>query len=374
MGKALVLILLAAVIGGGALMQSSILSSQATDDTINDHEANLLARQIALSAINIGIAEAKSDFANASTMAYNHVSFRHGLYNLTGSAPAAGIVRLSAAGLIDSAAYFICADLAQGGGGPIESAMIIDATDAVVDFRGNSFLVSGLDTNPPSLGGLPPFNGGPTAGDGFPVHAVGVPNGSVETIFEDETSSNQEDNVVGMDGNDDVYSGPSTFDVDAFYAEAMTQVDTTLTGGMYNGNDVYGAPNDPWVVHITDDATITGTWEGYGVLIIEGNVNIAAGDFKWEGIVYVKGKEGENLDVNLSGGVEVYGALIIQTTEDEDDPDAPQLELDLATTGNASVSYSEDTIDRLAGDFTTIAQPSPKKIYVSNQRESSTGC
>jgi hypothetical protein len=263
--------------------------------------------------------------------------------------------------------------MADGGGGPIESALIIETEDANVDFKGNSFLISGMDTQPPSLGGVPPFNGGPSAGTNRPVHAIGVPSSSVETTFESEPSSVQEDNITGMDGNLDVYSGPTAFDVDAFYQETINLADTVMAGGMFNGNPIYGSKDAPAVVRITGDAVINGDFEGYGVLLIEGDMVLGSGSFLWEGIVMVYSPTGADLNVTLSGNVDIYGALIIKVA-DSPNPEELTFELDLDQKGHAAISYSADAIDRLAAEFTTLAQTSPMKVPVTSRRESKAGC
>ena len=364
MGRAILVLLGAAALSAMYMNQAGLSSSQAQDEVIADFEFGLLSRQIAMSAMNIGVAEAKQDFLNAHNIYYRQTPFQDGAFDLTGSTVVSGEqIGLHAVGMTGGEQYHICSIVSEGGGGPIESALIIDTDDADADFRGNSFLITGNDTAPPSE---------PTAPTRRPVHAIGVPSVAIENVFESEIASNQEDNVTGMDGDLDVYPGPTVFDIDAFYAEALTQVDTTFGTGTFNGNDTYGSKTHPTVVRIAGDARIMGDWSGFGVLLIEGDFELGAGNFVWEGIVMVRPPDGEDLDIRLSGGAEIYGALIVQTGAPG--PSGMPTELTFDHRGTASVAYSANTIDRLGATFSTITGISPVKLYISSYRESSSGC
>jgi hypothetical protein len=366
------------------MYHSGLLSSRERGEVINNHEYEILARQIALSAMNLGIAETRRDFAAAPTIARNNVPFRDGLFDLTGSVQPGGLVGLHAVSYINESQYHICSTLSPGSGGPIESSLVIDAEEASVSFAGNSFNVLGLDVMPPSVGGLSQTRGGPLLSGDRGVHAAGVSAATVETVFEDAASSAQEDNILGQEGNLDVFYGPMALDIDALYSEAREEVVTTLSGGTHSGTATYGSADAPTIVHITGDANITGNWNGFGVLLIDGDMSISAGDFMWEGIVIASAPAGKALDVNLTGGMEIYGSLILRASDPVEasgdpgrghhGPTAGAGSVDFRQSGNAAVMYSAETIDRLASMISVLGGIAPSKIYVANRREGKTGC
>lgn len=364
MGKGTLALMGAVILGGSLLSQSIFTSSRARDNNISAHQSDVLARQIALSAMNLGIAEAKGDFSNAGSINYDDQPFQHGMFDLNSTLKPGGGIGLKAVGMIDGSQYQICSVLEAGKGGLLESAVLVEAEQSSVNYDGNKFNISGLDTVPPS-------QGGPLPGSDANVHGIGVSSNALKTTFESAASRVQEDNIIGVDGTLDIYHGLSTFDIDAFYASIVNQASITLPGGKFKGNDVYGSAASPEIVRITGDADITGTWEGFGVLLIEGDLSLGAGDFRWEGVVLVRSEPGQDLNVRLTGGVDIYGSLIIQTGAPVQNT-VPTL--DFYQSGATNITYSTEAIDRLNTSFTQLAQPAASKIRTTSYRESKSSC
>ena len=103
---------------------------------------------------------------------------------------------------------------------------------------------------------------------------------------------------------------------------------TDLSGGNYSSNDIWGTSASPRITRITGNAGIQGTIEGYGVLIVEGNLEVA-GNFTFHGLVIALG----DAQVQVTGNAGFYGSLLIgeSTTQDAG------FELDVR--GNATIRY-----------------------------------
>jgi hypothetical protein len=103
---------------------------------------------------------------------------------------------------------------------------------------------------------------------------------------------------------------------------------TTLPAGNYAGNSTWGTSTTPQITQITGDAQITGTISGYGVLVVNGSLNVA-GNFTFNGLVIATGG---NVSVQVTGNAGIYGSLLIS-------PPTTSGSTVLDVRGNAHVRY-----------------------------------
>ncbi|MDZ4699758.1 MAG: hypothetical protein SH809_08650 [Rhodothermales bacterium] len=382
MGKGLLIVLAGFIASALIVNQSSQQSTHTTSSVVSAYENELLARQIATSAINLGVAEAKRDFSNAEMISYVDHAFLGGHFDLTATPLAGGEILLRATGISGDKGYEITATLRSiVAPGTVEAAILIDAPYAEISFNGDSFVDSGIDTTPPSMGG-------PYAGSSVAVHGVRTTLSSVKDLVEGAISHKQEDQIVGIGGELDVTYGPFALNLDSLRTEVLSRADAVFPGGIFNGNRTYGSPTEPQYIVVSGDATFNGTVAGYGVLLIEGDMQVLSGTFGWEGIVMARAGDSADLHITYKGTATIYGALILQVPSfagdneaDQDtgeggdplegDPSPPRLHF--VQDGRSGVYYSYAALDRLSVQLSSIGAAAAPRIVMSGRYESRTG-
>lgn len=217
-------------------------------------------------------------------------------------------------------------------------------------FNGNSFQISGRDSNP-----------GQGEGSGSASPIVGISATASGTTSEITGASgslagSQYGQVIGQGSSPSVGTTTSTLDVNQLAQDLISAgielVDRqTLSGGNYSSGQ-WGTSLIPKITHITGDATLTGTLAGWGVLIVDGNMTIR-GSFTFNGLVIGRG----DVDVNGSGGegATVWGTLLIKESTSADAGD------ELVVGGNGKILYSSQTINTALSHWGT-AFPQPVKL------------
>ncbi|MGH9286336.1 MAG: hypothetical protein ACRD0M_11790, partial [Acidimicrobiales bacterium] len=202
-----------------------------------------------------------------------------------------------------------------------------------LDLRGNSFVISGNDTNPDGTAGpRPPIYGIGTA--------VGDPAGSNASGFADQVPTGREDQIIGLGGLPSI--GESTaMDFDQLFNAFKAGRENVVAPGSYT-DVAWGnfAAADHTVTYCNGDLHLSGDGSGSGVLVVEGSLTLA-GRFEFAGVVIVRG------DVRLTGGgsgIHIYGGLLIGQTLTAFDPDPA-----LGVTGNADVFFSSAALAAAAG-------------------------
>ncbi len=155
---------------------------------------------------------------------------------------------------------------------------------------------------------------------------TGTPSGGL--------ASNQQTLVTGAGGTPSVATIPplsqSVSDIANQYLSAPPPAPppTTLPGGTYAGTGTWGTSTAPQITQITGNAQITGTISGYGVLIVNGSLNIA-GNFTFNGLVIATGG---NVSVQVTGNAGIYGSLLVS-------PPTVSGSTVLDVRGNAHIQY-----------------------------------
>lgn len=230
-------------------------------------------------------------------------------------------------------------------------------------FSGNSFTITGLDTN---LDGTP--------GAGIPglcpgtVWGISVANAATENTVQASLSNQQKDNVTGKpQQNPGPSYGDNTIAPDLSLTPAQIQkfvdavrpyADISLQASGANklsyqnlGNTCAANPSDPncWgstsnpkIVYVkgtVDPAqafyamSISGTSTGSGILILEdGDLNVT-GNFRWEGLIIITGQY-VGLRYGGGGNQTIYGGVVVNETA------SVNSEVEVDAMGNPKVAYS----------------------------------
>lgn len=193
-----------------------------------------------------------------------------------------------------------------------------------IDVNGNSFLVSGTDTNP---GGKPAPTGSKV--DGITT-SIGDPAGSNSSTLAAEIPNQFKDQITGAGGFPSI-TETDKIDFGEVWSWFANAPKRTVPPGTYYLDPTFGnaAKNDYRVTYCKGDIELSGGFIGAGVLIVEGNV-LFSGHSEFSGLVIVKG------DVRLTGGgygVHIYGSLLAGKSETDTDPT-------LTISGNTTVAFS----------------------------------
>jgi Tfp pilus assembly protein PilX len=220
---------------------------------------------------------------------------------------------------------------------PITGALMFPGNDANTYFSGNSFTVTGNDTNLDN-----------TSGTCSSVFGIATGTTSNETIVQNSLASNQKDNVTGKKQNSsgvaygDNVIGPdpalTPAVIQSFIAEAKRNADVSFwspspsglafssIGGASNcaanwaSSTCWGTADKPKIVYIEGppDPTsafsavqFSGNVEGHGILIVKDGDMLSLGNFTWHGLVIVTGQW---VGVGFKGTTNVYGAVMSNET------------------------------------------------------------
>lgn len=231
-------------------------------------------------------------------------------------------------------------------------------------FNGNSFTISGNDTNPDGTAGACPSNWG-----------ISVADAVTEQAVQTTLTPQQKDNITGKPQAAGPGQGDNTIAPDAtltpsaitkfvndvkpyanlsLQSSALNKVSVTNLGNTcatnWNDGNCWGTPSNPKIVYIkgTPDpaqlffaASIAGTSTGAGILIIEdGDLDIG-GNFHWEGLILITGQYA-GLRYGGGGNQSIYGGAVVNETV------LGNTEVELKAEGNPKVYYSCQAIANAA--------------------------
>lgn len=219
------------------------------------------------------------------------------------------------------------------------------AQNTETNFSGDTFTINGNDrcNRAPSV---------PAIAVTDPALVTEITN---NTISDGGLSSDQFDNVIGPGGTHSVRTtAPPEKTVLQYGTDYLDLTHTTLPGATYGGNDTWGDSSSPRITYITGDARIAGTIRGYGVLILDGALQVS-GNFTFEGLVIMRGAG----EIRATGNARIYGAVLIaeSTSQDADS------ELDIR--GNVNVQYDSCTLGAAEG---WVPLPKAPKIVAWQER------
>lgn len=193
------------------------------------------------------------------------------------------------------------------------------APNTETNFSGTSFSINGNDN----------CNAAPA------VPGIAVTDAALATEITNNTTSDgglasdQMSLVTGSGGSPSVATlAPLSQTVSQMADGYLALGHVDLPGGNYSSNGDWGTSGSPRITRITGDAQITGTIEGYGVLIVDGALGVS-GNFTFHGLVIARGA----VQVQVTGNAGVYGSLLIADSTIAD----AAYELDVR--GNAAIRY-----------------------------------
>lgn len=180
------------------------------------------------------------------------------------------------------------------------------------------------------------INGTDQCGVAPAVPGIAVTDADLQTeIINNTTSdggleSNQMNLITGAGGSPSVVVVPPTSQTVTQLADAyLALTHTTLTGTNFSGNDSWGTAATPRITRIDGNATISGSIDGYGVLIVDGALSIS-GNFTFNGLVIARG----DIQVLITGNAGINGSMMLGESITYD----PQVELDVR--GNAHIRFN----------------------------------
>lgn len=163
-----------------------------------------------------------------------------------------------------------------------------------------------------------------------------------DTTSDGGLASNQMNLATGAGGTPSVVVIPplsmTVSEIANSYLNPPSPPHTALAGGNYSGNDNWGTLASPRITRITGNASIQGTIEGYGVLIVDGALGVQ-GNFTFHGLVIARG----DVQVQITGNAGIYGSLMIGGSTAPD----PDYELDVR--GNAHVRFDSCALSSADG-------------------------
>ncbi len=327
---------MAVLTGTAVIVHGSQRTAFESSHETSKYEGEVIVREIARSAMNRAIGEARRTFAQAENIAYADTPYQDGSYDVSAERLSASSVVLEAVGRLGNHEYSIRTTLAQVS--VLDAVLNVDTDDVAATYNGNSFTIDGRDTNPPSA---PDGD----ASEDNNKHGIHVRTEEGRQIAIDALSSGQRDNVRGVDGDADVVSGSFDIDFEALYDQAKASATVTVNNGQINGNTTFGTPWQPVIVYVDDDLRINGNARGYGVLVVDGDID-ARGNMTWEGLIVARDDAGVAMD--FGGSAEVYGAVVLLGRG------GLSVEGDYTIRGNGQLYYSSEALGRLYAQLSTL--------------------
>lgn len=198
----------------------------------------------------------------------------------------------------------------------------VPASNTVTSFSGDTFTINGND----QCNAAPPVPGIAVTD---PALVTEITN---NTISDGGLAANQMDNVLGQGANASVRPTAPWEKTVVQYANDYLALDhVTLGGGTYGGNDQWGSSTIPRITYITGDVRLAGTIEGYGVLVLDGSLEVT-GNLNFHGLVIMR-REGE---IRATGNAIIDGGVLIGASE------VGSNELDVR--GNVNIRFDSCTL------------------------------
>jgi len=235
----------------------------------------------------------------------------------------------------------------------IPAAVDLPGVGTNTSFSGNSFTITGNDTNVDDSPGACPS-----------VFGIAVADTATEQVVQNSLNQQQKDNVTGKPqaagpGLGDNTIAPLTPAAIAkfvnvvkpyadmtFQASASNRLSYTNLGDTcasdWNDANCWGTRSNPKVIYIKGTVdpgqafyalSLSGRSTGAGILIIEDGDLSATGDFRWEGVILITGQY-VGLRYGGGGNQTIYGGVVVNETANVNS------EVEVDAGGNPKVVYS----------------------------------
>lgn len=307
MGKYIVIIVLAAALGTTLLARQGMLMDLGTSASQADRQKQVLAREIARSAFEVGVSKLRRNF-EGWRVDTSQVEHEGGFFDLTADGPSTGPVLLEAVGYYEGNAYEITGDVTKDTS--VTSMMNGITASIPIDFEVSGGGCSGN-----------PCVSGVDLGGGEDRHGITLPAGTDAGEICDEFDGK----VVGTGGGCDVKV--RTEERDEWVKAQMEQLDGNIQGAIDRGSED---------VTVCDGCKVGDLSTDNGILYVTGELQFN-GEETWDGLVYVT--DGGSVRINGGGDAKnINGGLVMSdSTEFEDDE-----EFDL--NGGNAVHYNSENL------------------------------
>ncbi|MFB6229654.1 MAG: hypothetical protein ABEL04_00735 [Salinibacter sp.] len=346
MGKYIVLATLAIALSTTILANQGLRTDLDTNQSQVTRQETVLARQIALSAFEMGLSNLKRDFTSWRVQR-TEVAYEGGTFDLTASGPSSGPVSLTAVGHFGGVTYRIT--------GKAEQKEVVSGLFNGITAGGSvDFNVSG-----PGCSGGPCVSGIDPAG-GENRRGISLPHSGTQDQDEKDVCDEFGDKVEGKGDGCDVSSRSQALEewidneMDNLKSEIESQAsrgsdDVTVCesgdnsgNGNGNGNGNSGGPSS--------SCRLNGSSTGSGILYVKGDM-VINGQAQWNGPVYVA--DGGSIRINGGGGTaNINGGLLMEGNT----------ELDM--NGGNRVQYNSEKIEKY---FNTVSSLSTTIVQVTNR-------
>ena len=230
-------------------------------------------------------------------------------------------------------------DLADG-------AIGLRGAETSVSLSGNSFLVSGFDSDP--------ISGAPIAG-AKPRSAISTSSATLRAQIDAALPALKPGNVIGGENNtavsqSELIPSPIITQLGDELCRAPHAATTVIpVGGTLSlAGETWGSRSTPQL-HCVEglsapgaSVTVDGKFSGVGILVVRNAELVANSAFRWEGLIIVTGT-GVGFRVVGEENKEVYGAVMINETSSV----AATTPTILALQGAIKVFYSRSALDRV---------------------------
>ena len=317
MGRAAIIVLIGlSVITSFLILNLNANSKEGLKTTV-DHFEDTQARLIANSGVEIFLEKLRRDKDLRGS--FNNNSLMGGSFNIN-------IAGSDSLGIITSMANFGDTDhqsIVKVSREPVDMPPSLGALYIVSDVLGlqlnGNLNIDGNDTN---------LDGSPGPEPAIPGVALDEPSDSA--YFIDNIKSKIANDIEGLGGSPSVYSTPDTTDWETVMMNLIFSADITVSSGTYS-SEHFGTPTDPIITFMNGDIHLSGTCDGDGIMVINGNLTMS-GDFTYRGIILVYDKS--TIDCQISGNGGIYGSIVLVGSD-----------VDIQATGNSAFYYSSEAVN-----------------------------
>lgn len=353
MGKSAIILVLVLMYGWTLNYSTQNKTFLEREDEQAFYQEKVLAREQALSGFNMIVSDTENDFDNYRLNLLSK-PYRDGSFSISAIGLSGDTVTVLATGTVGRAEYTIVGDLVQESTAPLSALNIVGNVSTSLG-NGNSFLITGYDTNP---------GGEVGSGDGPDTYGINATNDDAMAAMQDGLDDDQ---VTGKGGENSFSNGfelnldDLDYDI-AHHPLCVLEPDRCMTFNgdqQFTGNDTFGSSEEPVIVTVNGDVEFKGNVTGYGILRVNGQFATVTGTPRWEGLVFASTEGGLH---ELRGNPQIYGALILESTTDA--------EMSFVIRGNAALYYSSMALDRLSV-MNALLVDGPSEITLLNIQQAS---
>ena len=366
MGRLAILVVFVGTLGAGYATVSRNETQYNTSLTQADYEEQVLARETAESALELIVGKLKAAHREKMRVGgiepvnYNtsltDKAYRDSKYETRSTENAPGDIDVFAKGMLGISAYSINAKIQFKYGRQLD-ALVFDGDEEDLKINANNKLtLSGKDRK---TDGFNNFLG--SDGDGVSVHGASVRSGKSFTNFFDDAETQQ---IEGRNGEGDVVNEPPSMDLAALSAEIEAYNGANrLTyegGGSMDKKKDLGSREAPAITVVNGDFWMKNQSKGYGVLLVNGDLNIDAGS-RFEGLILVMGSD---RTIDIAGNVEIYGSLAVHFNES-----SGMGVTGIQLAGDARIQYSSEALIRVGDIIGSLSKENNTELVVTRVNE-----